>query len=165
MKIRILFVALLMAVGQLYGIGQEAKPNFSGTWKLSGECSTPKRGGNATLHIEQHGPELTVETTVVKGSSTSRHAVQHFRTDGKVSVTTGADGDEFHTAIVWRDRTMVFSIEEHEDGRVLASKEEWTLIEGGAALQRVRHPAHESTAPKEKQTLIYLKDVPLKDVP
>ena len=53
------------------------------------------RSGKVTLHIEHRDPELTVETTVIRGSVAPRHAEQRYTTDRKVSVSTGADGDEF----------------------------------------------------------------------
>jgi hypothetical protein len=137
----------------------QAKPDFSGTWKQSNERSTPKRKGNVTLQIDQRDPELTVETTILRASSAPRHAVQRYTTDGKVSVSTGADGDEFHTSIIWSGQSLVFSVEEHEDGRILFSKETWTLIEKGSALQRVRERLNASAGGDEKQTLIYLREV------
>jgi hypothetical protein len=107
------------------------------------------------LRIDHNDPHLTVETTIVRSTGAARHAVQHYTTDGKVSVSTGADGDEFHTSIVQQDRSLIFSVEEHEDGRILLSREIWTLIETGAALERVREGAPNSG---EKQTLIYLRE-------
>lgn len=93
----------------------QALPNFSGQWKQDNDRCQPKRHGLVTLHIEHHNPELTIESLVTH--------------DGKASTSTGTDGDEFHTAVIWKDSTLVFSIEEHEDGRILRSKETWTLIE------------------------------------
>jgi len=76
--------------------------------------------------------------------------MQKYTTDGKVSVSTGADGDEFNTSIVWRDSSLVFSIEEHEDGRILQSKETWSVIEEGATLERIRERPN-----GEKQILFF----------
>ena len=84
-----------------------------------------------TLLIDYHDSQLTVDTTILSSSSAPRHASQHYTTDGKTSVSTGADGDEFHTSVVWSGRDLVFSIEEHEDGRVLLSRETWMLIDNG----------------------------------
>jgi hypothetical protein len=160
MNRRILLGLLLAALVVTPGVCSPPKPDFSGTWKLSGERSTPKRAGNATLYIEHRDPELTVETTITRGSGTPRHAVQRYTTDGKASVSTGADGDEFHTSIVWSGESLLFSIEEHENGRVILSKETWTLIDNGAALQRVREAGDASPDAAAKQTLIYLRGAP-----
>jgi hypothetical protein len=136
------------------GICSAANPNFSGTWKQSNERSTPARTGDVTLQIQQLDPELTVETTILRGSAASRHAVQRYTTDGKTSISTGADGDEFHTSAVWSGQALVFSIEEHEDNRVILSRETWTLIDDGTALERRRERDGGG-----KQTIIYLREV------
>ncbi len=125
-------------------------PDFSGVWKQDNERCQPKRSRDVTLHIEHHDLELTVETSIMHGSLSSGHAVQKYTTDGRVSVSTGADGDEFHTAIVWKGSSLVFTIEEHEDGRILHSRETWSLIENGATLQRTRERPD-----GEKQILFY----------
>ena len=75
---------------------------------------------------------------MLRSSGPPRHAVQRYSTDGKTSVSTGADGDEFHTSVTWSGPSLVFAVEEHEDGRIILSKETWTLIENGTALERCR---------------------------
>jgi hypothetical protein len=149
---RQLFLSGLFAL-LLVPAGNCSPPNadFSGTWKQDNERCSPKRNGDVTLLIEQHDPALTVETTALRRSGERRHAVQRFTTDGKTSVSTGVDGDEFHISITWSEASLVFAVEEHEDGRILLSKETWSLIEDGAVLQRVR----ELSQSGEKQTLIY----------
>ena len=128
----------------------QGTPNFSGQWKQDNDRCQPRRNGDVTLRIEQHDPELTVETSIARESASPRHAMQKYTTDGKVSVSTGADGDEFNTSIVWRDSSLVFSIEEHEDGRILQSKETWSVIEEGATLERIRERPN-----GEKQILFF----------
>ena len=128
----------------------QTAPDFSGKWKQDNDRCQPKRRGEVTLQIKQDSSELTVETLISHGSDKPRHAVQKYTTDGKVSVSTGADGDEFHTAVAWKDSALVFSIEEHEDGRILRSQEVWSVLDNGATLQRIReHPDG------EKQVLIF----------
>ena len=129
--------------------------DFSGLWKQDNDRCQPKRSGDVTLHIEHHDPELTVETSISHGSLSSRHALQKYTTDGGVSVSTGADGDEFHTSVVWKDSRLVFTIEEHEVGRILLSQETWSLIENGATLQRTRERPN-----GEKQILFYRRQEP-----
>jgi hypothetical protein len=65
-------------------------------------------------------------------------------------VSTGADGDKFNSSVVWKNSSLVFSIEEHEDGRILQSKETWLVIEEGATLERIRERPN-----GEKQTLFF----------
>jgi hypothetical protein len=119
----------------------QTAPDFSGVWKQDNDRCQPKRSGDVTLRIEQSGAELAVETSISRGSQNPRHAVQKYTTDGKVSISTGADGDEFHTSLTWKDASLVFSIEEHEEGRILQSRETWSLIDSGATIERIReHP-------------------------
>ena len=148
-----LLAALLLAPT---GICSPANPNFSGTWKQSNERSVPARTGNVIVQIDHHDPDMTVETTILRGSAAPRHAWQRYTTGGKTSTSIGADGDEFHTSVVWSGPTLVFSVEEHEDGRIILSRETWTLIENGAALERRRD--RKETA--GEQTIIYLRDTP-----
>jgi hypothetical protein len=128
----------------------QGTPDFSGLWKQDNDRCQPKRTGDVTLRIEHHGLELTVETSIARKSSSSRHAVQKYTTDGKVSASTGADGDVFYTSAMWKDSSLVFSVEEHEDGRILPSKETWSIIEDGATLERVRERLN-----GEQQTLFF----------
>jgi hypothetical protein len=151
-----LLPALLLAPT---GICSPPNPNFSGTWTQSNERCTPRRTGNVTLHIDHRDPDLIVETAVLPNSGPARHAVQRYSTDGKTSVSTGADGDEFRTSIVWNGQSLVFSVEEHEQGRIILSKETWRLIENGAALER-RRERNGSPDLAGKQTIIYLREPP-----
>ena len=128
----------------------QGTPDFSGLWKQDNDRCQPKRNGDVTLRIEHHAPELTVGTSISRNSASSRHAIQKYTTDGKVSMSTGADGDECNTSVVWKDSSLVFSIEEHEDGRILQSKETWSVIEDGATLERIRERPN-----GEKQTLFF----------
>jgi hypothetical protein len=160
MKKRMLLGLLAAVLMAPHGICSQPNSDFSGNWKLSNERSLPKRAGSVTLHIDHRDPKLTVETTIIRGSAATRHAVQRYTTDGRVSISTGADGDEFHTSLVWNGQSLIFSIEEHEGGRILLTKETWTLIENGAVLQRVREPGNASPDEVGKQTLIYLREAP-----
>ena len=130
----ILFLLLTMAVSA----GAQSAPGISGLWKQDTDRCQPKRKADVTLRIEHYDPELTVETSISRSLGNARHAVQKYTTDGIVSVSTGADGDEFHTSVVWKDASLIFSIEEHEDGRILRSNETWSVIEDGATLERTR---------------------------
>lgn len=132
--------AFILASAAAIACAQPA-PDFSGQWKQDNDRCQPKRGGEVTLRIEHHEPELTVETTLSHGLQSPRHALQKYTTDGKVSESIGADGDEFYTYVVWKDSSLFLSIEEHEDGRIIRTKETWSLIEDGATLERTRESA------------------------
>ena len=150
-----MFLEILLLVTAASVACAQGTPDFSGLWKQDNDRCQPKRNGDVTLRIEHRGPELTVETSISRNSSRSRHAVQKYTTDGKISVSTGADGDEFHTSVVWKDFSLVFSIEEHEDGRVLPSKETWSLSEGGATLKKIRE------RPNGERQILFFRRIPI----
>jgi hypothetical protein len=148
----LLGILLLWTAGVVW---PQAATDFSGQWKQDNDRCQPKRNGDVTLRIEHRDPELTVETSISRNSASLRHAVQRYTTDGKVSVTTGADGDEFHTSVVWKDSSLIFSIEEHEDGRILQSKETWSVIEDGATLKRIRE------RPDGEEQALFFRRIPV----
>ena len=86
--------------------------------------------------------------------------MQRYSTDGKTSVSTGTDGDEFHTSAVWGGHQLVLSVEEHERGHVLLSRKRWMLIEGGSALEVDRENLDPAANVKSKQKLIYVRQLP-----
>ena len=147
--LRIFLGILLLSTAAAVAWSQGTR-DFSGLWKQDNDRCQPKRNGDLTLRIEHHDPELTVETSISRNSASSQHAVQKYTTDGKFSVSTGADGDEFKTSVKWKDSSLVFSIEERENGRILQSKETWLVIEEGATLERIRERPN-----GEKQTLFF----------
>ena len=127
------------------------KLNFSGTWKKDPDRSATIRPGTVTLHIDHHDPDLRVEMTIARPNDPEQHADQHYTTDGKESVSTGTDGDSFHTRVTWQGRDLAFTIEEHEEGRILSSTELWSLSPDGNILTRLRRGA------KGEQTITYLR--------
>jgi hypothetical protein len=150
---------VLLLAGVIAPAGICASPNadFSGTWKQSNERSTPARTGNVILHIDHRDPDMTVETTILRGSAAPRHATQHYTTDGRTSQSTGADGDDFYTSVIWNGKTLVFSVEEHENGRIIHSQETWALVQNGAAIERLKD-RNGTEDPAAKQTIIYVRD-------
>jgi hypothetical protein len=144
----LLLIALLIAIAALGPAAEGPLPDFSGNWKQSNEQCFPPRTGEVTLKIDHRDPDLVVETT--SRGRIARHAVQRYTTDGVESKSIGADGDEFHSVVVWKDASLSFNIIEIEDGKRLQSTEVWRLIDGGKTLQRVR------TNNAGQQTLVYL---------
>ena len=133
-----MIASLLLLIPSTPPAHAQSHPDFSGTWKQDGVHSVPARSGDVTLRIDQHDPELSIETTILRPSCPQQHAVQRYTTDNRESVSTGADGDSFRTKIVWQGQSLVFTIVESEDGRTLESTETWTLIDGGSTLKRLR---------------------------
>ena len=145
-----IFLGILVLSTAAAAAWAQATPDFSGQWKQDNDRCQPKRNGDVTLRIEHRDPALTVETTIMRNAASPRHAVQKYTTDGKISVSMGADGDQFNTSVVWKNSSLAFTIEEHEDGRVLQSKETWSVIEDGATLERTRERPN-----GEKETLFF----------
>jgi hypothetical protein len=141
---------LLIVIAALSFAPEGLAPDFSGIWQQSNEQCSPRRTGDVTLRIGQRDPELVIETTS-KGLVT-RHALQRYTTDGVESKSIGADGDEFHSIVVWKDGALVFDVTEIEGNRRLKSTEIWSLIGGGESLKRVRR-----TEKAGDQTLIYVR--------
>jgi len=145
-----IFLGILLLLTITTVAWSQGTQDLSGLWKQDNDRCQPKRDGNVTLRIEHHDPKLTVETSISRNSASSQHAVQKYITGGKVSVSTGTDGDEFNTSVVWKNSSLVFSIEEHENGRILQLKETWSVIEEGATLERIRERPNGET-----QTLFF----------
>lgn len=135
------YLSILLFLAITVAAGPQSASDFSGMWKQDNDRCMPKRSGDVTLHINHHDPELTIETSISHDSVKSRRAIQKYTTDGRPSVSTGADGDEFSTAVARKGSSLVFSIDEHERGGILRSTEIWSLIENGATLQRIRERA------------------------
>jgi hypothetical protein len=58
----------------------QATPDFSGLWEQDNDRCQPKRTGDVRLHIEHHGAELVVETSIAHASPPSaRPAEVHDR--------------------------------------------------------------------------------------
>ena len=149
-----LFLGILVLATASAAAWTQATPDFSGLWKQVNDRCQPKRNGDVTLRIEHRGPALTVETAISRDAASPRHAIQKYTTDGKITVSTGADGDQFNTSVVWKDSSLVFSIEEHEDGRILRSSETWSTVEDGATLERIRE------GPNGKKQILFFRRIP-----
>ncbi len=100
------------------------------------------------MRIEHHDPELTVDQTIKRPAGRNS---MHYTTDVVESVSTGADGDSFHPKVVWRERSLVFTIVEHEDDNLINSLEVWTPSADGGTLKRVRR------SDNGEQTSVYVR--------
>jgi hypothetical protein len=142
------FMALALGATALLA---QSHPDFSGEWRQDNEHSQPPRAGNVTLKIVHHDPDLSVETSILRTGRPNQHAIERYKTDGTESTSTGADGDQFASRVVWSGQALAFSIVEHEDGRTLVSSETWSLIDQGRTLERRRTRANAAT----QQVILY----------
>lgn len=82
--LRICFVFLLITVAAQ----AQATSDFSGLWEQDNDRCQPKRAGDVMLHIDHHGAEIVVETSIAHISPHSKRAVQKY-TIGEVSYLQG----------------------------------------------------------------------------
>ena len=75
---------------------------------------------------------------------------QRFRLD--LSDPLAGDAEDRGDGIEGENEVGQFHGDEHEDERILLSKETWTLLENGAVLRRVRQRSGGG-----QQTLIYIR--------
>ena len=113
---------------------RSTEPGLLRNLEQSNERCAPTRTDDVTLHIDQRDPDLRLwrlPCSEVPGRpGTLCNATVPM---AEHSVSIGADGDEFHTSVAWNGPSLLFSVEEHEDGRILLSRETWTLIDNGSA--------------------------------
>ncbi|MGQ0703296.1 MAG: hypothetical protein ACT4PM_09225, partial [Gemmatimonadales bacterium] len=110
---RILSVASLLAVFAATTATAQAKPNFSGTWKMNMEKSDPMGGGGggggggmggmmAPITLTQTATELVVERTV--GDQVRKET---YYLDGRESTNPGFRGGESKSKARWEGNALV----------------------------------------------------------
>jgi hypothetical protein len=148
-------LAALLAVPALTAaLHAETHPDFSGVWKQANERCIPKQSGEATITIKQHDPQISIEMASKMGTAPVSRGEKLYTLNGKPTMMKDSEGDEVDNSVTWHDKSIVFSTDEHEDGRILHSEETWTLVENGSVLQRIRTGLKSGRT----QTLIYVKE-------
>jgi hypothetical protein len=110
MTARFLSTAALLAAFATAPALAQAKPDFSGAWKLNAEKSDPMGGGgggggmmrNAVTTITQTATELTLVTKFGENSRTAS-----YKLDGSESVNPGMRGAETKSKAKWDGATLV----------------------------------------------------------
>jgi hypothetical protein len=111
MTARFLSTAALLAAFATAPALAQAKPDFSGAWKLNAEKSDPMGGGggggggmmrDAVTTITQTATELTLVTKFGENSRTAA-----YKLDGTESVNPGMRGGESKTKAKWDGATLV----------------------------------------------------------
>lgn len=136
-----LFPAALLALG--LGIAPaQAKPNFSGTWKLNvsksdfGPIPAPD---SQEQKINQEDPSMKVNVAE-KGQMGDLNFDLSYTTDGKECTNTVA-GNEFKSVANWDGNDLVIDTKGSFDGNDFTAKDRWTLSEDGKTLTVQRHLA------------------------
>ncbi len=153
----IIYLALLfLSSYSLPGSGMNARVEtrleMAGTWQQNNErCIPPPRNKSYSykMTVELSDNTLRVHITSNNGHG-ERQSDFTYEIGGKELVYIGADGDEFHSAVHWEGDALVFDIVEHERGRLIRSRDTWTLIDSGKSLQRVRE------SPDERSKVVYV---------
>jgi len=113
MTARFLSTAALLAAFATAPALAQAKPDFSGAWKMNAEKSDPMGGGggggggggmmrDAVTTITQTATELTLVTKFGENSRTST-----YKLDGSESVNAGMRGGETKSKAKWDGATLV----------------------------------------------------------
>lgn len=111
MTARFLSTAALLAAFATAPALAQAKPDFSGAWKMNAEKSDPMGGGggggggmmrDAVTTITQTATELTLVTKFGENSRTAT-----YKLDGTESVNPGMQGGETKTKAKWDGATLV----------------------------------------------------------
>jgi len=120
-----LLIGTLISLGSALTVRAQAKPDFSGTWKMDptrSESAAQKEPiGPVTVVIAQTADEVKIETTRVDGSS---------------AVTYKIDGSETRvpegTAKThWDGATLVTEVERYVQGQAVTTKEVRKLAANG----------------------------------
>lgn len=116
-----------------------AAGSWQGHWVQNNQRSVPPRHGSSALRmdVELNGSVLKVHMES-KGGRGDRKLDVKYELGGPETVYTGLDGDEFHAQAKLAGDEIVFTVVEHEDGKLIPYTETWTLMDSGESLQRVK---------------------------
>jgi hypothetical protein len=135
MSARILTVAAVLTSLALHSAVGQAKPNFSGTWKLNTEKSDAMGGGGGggmtpgALVITQTATELTTEQTF---GDQVRKATYYL--DGRESTNPGGRGGEAKSKTRWEGNSLIIETTSMMGENTVTSKAVRTLSEDGKTM-------------------------------
>jgi len=163
MSARILTVAAVLTSFALHSAVGQAKPNFSGTWKLNAEKSDPMGGGGggggmgggmamaAPITITQTDATLTVVRTVNDQPQTS-----FYKLDGTESTNTSARGESKSKAR-WEGESLVIETSSSFNGpngaMTINSKDVRTLSADGKTMTIVSTRPNREGAETTRKTV------------
>lgn len=136
-----LFPLMLLALA--FGLGQiQAKPNFSGTWKVDvnksdfGPMPAPD---SQTEKINHQDPDLKMNVSE-SGQMGDLNFDLAYTTDGK-ECTNSVAGNEFKSTLTWDGDNLVIDTKGSFNGNDFTAKDRWTLSEDGKTMTVERHLA------------------------
>ncbi|MFN7997874.1 MAG: hypothetical protein U0Q18_29915 [Bryobacteraceae bacterium] len=134
----------------------QAKPNFSGTWKVDTSKSDfgPIPGPDSqTDKIEHQDPNLKVNV-VSTGQMGDLNYDLAYTTDGK-EVTNTVGGNEFKSTVNWDGDALVVDTKGSFNGTDFTAKDRWAVSEDGKTLTVERH--FSSSMGEADQKVVYAK--------
>ncbi len=118
----------------------DAKPNFSGSWKLNvaksdfGPMPAPEK---RTDRVSHEDPALKVSTTQVGQQGEFSYELA-YKTDGTESVNS-LRGNEFKSVAKWEGDKLVINTKGSFGGNEFTSKSTWTLAPDGKTITIESH--------------------------
>ena len=137
-------------------IPAQAKPNFSGTWKVDSGKSDfgPIPGPDSqTDKIDHQDPSLKVNV-VSSGQMGDMTYDLAYTTDGK-EVTNTVAGNEFKSTVTWDGDALVVETKGAFNGTDFTAKDRWLISEDGKTLTVERH--FNSSMGEADQKVVYEK--------
>jgi len=158
MSARILTVAALLTSLALQPAIGQAKPNFSGTWKINTEKSDPMGGGGgggggmggmmAPLTITQTATELVTEQTM---GDQVRKATYYL--DGRESTNPGMRGGEAKSKASWDGNSLVIETTSMMGENQVTTKTVRSLSEDGKTMTVVTTRPNQSGEMTTRKTV------------
>ena len=134
-------LAVCAIAGFMVGAGQaQAKPNFTGDWKLNidksnfGPMPAPEK---MTMKVDHKEPALKVATAQSSGQGDMQYEA-NYTTDGKESTNTIGPMEAKSTA-VWEGDALVINTKLNAGGTDITIKGKWTLSEDGKTITNASH--------------------------
>jgi hypothetical protein len=129
---------LLLASGTFFGQQKPAKPDFSGSWAISGPSENSQRGGTDTpfMRVEHLEPQLKV--TFSAAPKSGQQDVWSLTTDG-VESTNRIDGKETKSRTFWQGDSLVTEWVTEGNGKPVHHRQTWTLSKDGKRLTLAMH--------------------------
>jgi hypothetical protein len=134
----------------------QAKPNFSGTWKVNvakSEFGAMPAPDNRTDQVTHAEPDLKVHVTQGSQMGDMNYDAA-YTTDGKESTNT-ANGNVFKSTVKWDGDDLSIDTKGSFNGTEFTAKDRWTLAEDGKTMTVQRHLA--SAMGETDQKIVYEK--------
>jgi hypothetical protein len=127
----------LLASGVFFGQQKPAKPDFSGSWAISGP-SDSQGGGTDTpfMRVEHQEPQLKV--TFSEAPKSGQQDVWSLTTNG-IESTNRINGKETKSRTFWQGNSLVTEWVTEANGKPVHHRQTWTLSKDGKRLTLAMH--------------------------